>query len=82
MQTNYAVDGVQCEHQLTDVESVQVNPGREHGDTEESRASSIEDGREESDEETAPEVINKPKSDEVAVKKSHLLNVMKENKVM
>ena len=38
---------------------------REAWDTEESGASSIEDGREESDEETAPKVINKLKSDEV-----------------
>ena len=40
-----------------DVESVQVSPVREDGNTEESRASSIEEGKE-SDEETAPEVIN------------------------
>ena len=82
MQTNYAADGVQCACQLIDVESVHVRPVREDGDTEESGASSIEDGREESDEETAPEAINKLKNDEVAVKKSHLLNLMKGNQVM
>ena len=68
MQPNYAAGGVQCEHQLMDVESVQVSHVREDGDTEESGASSIEDDREEADEETTPEVMNKLKSDEVAVK--------------
>ena len=72
MQTNYVADGIQCECQMMDVESVQVSPVREDEDTEESGVSSREDGREES-EETAPEVIKKLKSDEVAVKKSHLL---------
>ena len=65
-----------------DVESFQVCPFRNDGDTEESEAFTIEDGREESDEETAPEVINKQKGDEVAVKKSHLLNIMKDNQAM
>ena len=41
-----------------DVESGQVSSVREDGDREESRASSIEDNREESDKETAPEIIN------------------------
>ena len=41
------------------VESVQVSPVKEDGDTEESWASGIEDGRKDADDETTPEVINK-----------------------
>ena len=65
-----------------DEESVKVSPVRENGDTEESLASSIEDGRKESHKETAPEVSNKLKSIDIVVRKFHLLILMKKHQAI